>query len=107
MISSTAPRRLTNYVAGDWVTGTGGFTDLFHAVTGDKIAEASTAGIDYGAMVDYARQVGGPALRKLTFHDRARRLKALATYLMERKDGFYAISAMTGATKADSWIDIE
>src|SRR5947209_3031328 len=58
-------------------------------------------------MVHHARHVGGPALRKLTFHERARRLKALALYLMERKDAFYAISALTGATKTDSWIDIE
>jgi oxepin-CoA hydrolase/3-oxo-5,6-dehydrosuberyl-CoA semialdehyde dehydrogenase len=99
--------RLQNYVAGEWVNGSGKTTDLFHAVTGEKIAEASTGGIDFGRMVDYARTTGGPALRKLTFHERARRLKALAQYLMERKDAFYAISAMTGATKADSWIDIE
>jgi oxepin-CoA hydrolase/3-oxo-5,6-dehydrosuberyl-CoA semialdehyde dehydrogenase len=99
--------RLGNYVAGEWVLGTGTGTELFHAVTGDRIAEASTGGIDYAAMVHHARTVGGPALRKLTFHERARRLKALATYLMERKESFYAISAMTGATKADSWIDIE
>ena len=105
--NATVPRRLTNYVAGEWVTGTGKQADLFHAVTGDKVAEASTGGIDYGAMVDHARRIGGPALRKLTFHERARRLKAVASYLLERKDGFYAVSAMTGATKTDSWIDIE
>ena len=58
-------------------------------------------------MVEHGRRVGGPALRKMTFHARARMLKALATYLMERKDGFYAVSAATGATKTDSWIDIE
>ena len=89
------------------MTGTVKQADLFHAVTGDKVAEASTGGIDYGAMVDHARRIGGPALRKLTFHERARRLKAVASYLLERKDGFYAVSAMTGATKTDSWIDIE
>jgi oxepin-CoA hydrolase / 3-oxo-5,6-dehydrosuberyl-CoA semialdehyde dehydrogenase len=99
--------RLQNYVAGEWVYGAGKSTDLFHAVTGEKIAEASTGGIDFPAMVHYARTVGGPAMRRLTFHERARRLKALATYLMERKDSFYLVSAMTGATKADSWIDIE
>src|SRR3954463_12632808 len=99
--------RLGNYVAGEWVNGTGKATELFHAVSGEKIAEASTNGIDYAAMVHHARTVGGPALRKLTFHERARRLKALAAYLMERKEQFYQVSAMTGATKADSWIDIE
>src|SRR4051812_8836313 len=105
--ASTEPRRLSNYVAGEWVRGTGKQTELFHAVTGEQIAATSTSGIDYGAMVHHARHIGGPALRKLTFHERARRLKALALYLMERKDAFYAVSAMTGATKTDSWIDIE
>src|SRR4051812_19627077 len=107
MTTSTSPRRLSNFVAGEWVHGQGKQTELFHAVTGESIAETSTGGIDYAAMVQHARQVGGPALRKLTFHERARRLKALALYLMERKDAFYAVSAMTGATKTDSWIDIE
>src|SRR6185436_10919953 len=103
MSSITSMGRLQNYVAGEWVTGSGKSTDLFHAVTGDKIAEASTGGIDYAKMVHYARTVGGPALRKLTFHERARRLKALAQYLMERKESFYLVSAMTGATRTDSW----
>src|SRR5258708_1917966 len=105
--SSASPRRLGNYVAGEWATGSGKQTDLFHAVTGDKVAEASTNGIDYSAMVDHARLIGGPALRKLTFHERARRLKALAMYFMERKEAFYAVSAMQCATSAASWIDIE
>src|SRR5437764_12662184 len=107
MTTSTAPRRLSNVVGGEWVHGTGKQTELYHAVTGELIAQTSTGGIDYGAMVHHARHVGGPALRKLTFHERARRLKALALYLMERKEEFYAVSALTGATKADSWIDIE
>ena len=107
MSTSTTIGRLQNYVAGEWVTGSGKSTELFHAVTGDKVAEASTGGIDFSAMVSYARTVGGPALRALTFHERARRLKALAMYLMDRKDQFYRVSAITGATKTDSWIDIE
>lgn len=107
MSTTTTTGRLGNFVAGEWVTGTGKSTDLFHAVSGEKIAEASTGGIDYAQMVHHARVVGGPALRALTFHERARRLKALAQYLMERKDRFYLVSAMTGATKTDSWIDIE
>ena len=101
------PRRLGNFVAGEWVTTTGPGVDLFHAVTGEKIAEASTAGIDFAAMVRYAKDVGGPALRRLTFHDRALMLKAVAQRLMARKDEFYLVSAATGATKQDSWIDIE
>src|SRR2546423_1319867 len=107
MTTNAGPRRLSNFAAGEWVHGAGKQTELFHAVTGDPVAETSTNGIDYRAMVEYARTVGGPALRKLTFHERARRLKALASYLIERKDAFYAVSAMTGATKTDSWIDIE
>src|SRR5215212_8950500 len=103
MTTSTTMGRLQNYVAGEWLTGSGKSTDLFHAVTGDKIAEASTGGIDNAQMVHYARTVGGPALRKLTFHERARRLKALASHLMAGKDSFYLVSAMTGATKTDSW----
>ena len=83
-------------------TGSGQGTPLVHAVTGEQIAEASSEGLDFAAMLEYARTVGGPALRRLTFHERARMLKALAQYLMERKDEFYRVSAATGATKADS-----
>ncbi len=101
------PRRLGNYVGGEWVTGGGSGTELFHAVTGDAIAEASTAGIDMAAVVEYGRRVGGPALRAMTFHERALKLKAMAQYLMARKDEFYLVSAATGATKQDSWVDIE
>jgi oxepin-CoA hydrolase/3-oxo-5,6-dehydrosuberyl-CoA semialdehyde dehydrogenase len=101
------PRRLQNYVAGEWVEGSGKFATLHHAVTGAPVAEASTEGIDFARMVDYARRVGGPALRKMTFHERALMLKAMAQYLTARKEEFYKISAATGATKADSWIDID
>ena len=72
-----------------------------------EIAEASTGGFDFKAMVEHARTVGGPALRAMTFHQRARMLKALAQYLMARKDAYYAVSAGTGATKRDGWVDIE
>ena len=106
-IAGAEPRRLESYVRGEWVAGTGKATDLFHAVTGEKIAEATTNGIDFGAMVDHAKRVGGPALRRMTFHERALMLKAMAQYLMARKDEFYTVSAATGATKSDSWVDIE
>lgn len=102
-----APRRLLNYVGGEWVAGTGVGTELHHAVTGQPIALASTAGIDMGQAVAYAKRVGGPALRSMTFHARARMLKAVAQYLMARKEEFYAMSAPTGATRQDSWVDIE
>ena len=99
--------RLKNYVMGEWVEGTGAGTPLVHAVTGETIAEASTGGIDFGAMLDYARRTGGPALRRMTFHERARMLKALAQHLTTRKEQYYEISKATGATKGDSWIDID
>jgi oxepin-CoA hydrolase/3-oxo-5,6-dehydrosuberyl-CoA semialdehyde dehydrogenase len=99
--------RLQNYVLGHWVEGAGTGTTLYHAVTGEPIAEATTQGLDFRAMLEYARTVGGPRLRKMTFHERARLLKALATDLSARKDEFYRVSAATGATKGDSWIDID
>src|SRR5215475_13363672 len=106
-IVGSEPRRLENFVKGHWVPGDGKATDLFHAVTGEKIGEASTNGVDFAGMVEYARRVGGPALRKLTFHQRALMLKAMAQRLMELKEDFYLVSAATGATRSDSWIDIE
>src|SRR5688572_24016984 len=105
--SLLARPRLESYAAGEWVRGTGNATDLVHAVTGEKIGEASSEGLDFKAMVDYGRRIGGPALRKMTFHERARMLKAVANYLMGRKEEFYAVSAATGATRGDSWVDIE
>ena len=99
--------RLQSYALGGWVHGTGEPTELFHAVTGENIAEATSGGLDFGAMAAYARAVGGPKLRAMTFHQRALMLKAVAQYLMERKETFYALSEATGATRTDSWIDIE
>ncbi len=99
--------KLKNYALGQWVEGSGKSTTLFNAVTGEPVAEASSGGLDFKAMTAYARSVGGPKLRAMTFHQRAAMLKAVAKYLTERKDAFYAISAYTGATKIDSWIDID
>ncbi len=99
--------KLQNYVAGHWVEGEGEGKPLYNAINGSFIAYASSDGIDLGGMFGYARNVGGPPLRKMTFHERGRMLKALALYLFERKDKYYPISYQTGATKADSWVDIE
>ena len=99
--------KLRSYARGEWVEGTGKATPLIHAVTGETIAEATSEGIDFKGMLDYARSVGGPKLRAMTFHERARMLKEMAKYLMEKKDEFYKLSEATGATKTDSWIDIE
>ncbi len=99
--------RLRSYAQGEWVEGTGKATDLFHAVTGEKVAEATSEGLDFKAMLEYGSTVGGRKLRKMTFHERAAMLKEMAKYLMERKDEFYQASAATGATKADCWVDVD
>jgi oxepin-CoA hydrolase/3-oxo-5,6-dehydrosuberyl-CoA semialdehyde dehydrogenase len=98
---------LQSFAAGKWIGPSGSPRKLKSAVTGEVIAELGSAGLDFGAMADHARQVGGPALRKLTFHERAARLKALAQYLNERRDPLYELSYDTGATKSDSTIDID
>ncbi|MCP4915182.1 MAG: phenylacetic acid degradation bifunctional protein PaaZ [Oligoflexia bacterium] len=99
--------KLENYVLGSWKQGNEQGTELFDASFGKSLGFASTAGINFGEILNYARTVGGPNLRKQTFHDRARALKQLALYLLERKEKYYQISYQTGATKIDSWIDIE
>ncbi|HXS38059.1 MAG TPA: phenylacetic acid degradation bifunctional protein PaaZ [Flavipsychrobacter sp.] len=99
--------QLKNYAEGKWVTAKNQGELLHNAITGDAIYSANSEGLDFGAMMQYARKVGGPALRKLTFHERGRMLKALAIYLLEKKEYFYKISTYTGATRADSWVDIE
>ena len=99
--------KLKNYALGQWVEGEGDGKALHHAISGDVIATASSKGLDFNAMLEYGRSVGGPALRKLTFQERGRMLKALALHLLSKKEMFYQLSWATGATKADSWIDIE
>lgn len=99
--------KLENYVLGKWITGDGEGQALYNAVTGATIAHASTKGLDYASVLDYARKVGNPALRKMTFQERGLMLKALAMHLRKHLDTFYALSYQTGATKADSWVDIE
>lgn len=99
--------KLHNYINGQWIEGSGAGKELYNAVTGEVVAVASSDGIDFAEVLNYARTVGGPALRKMTFHERGRMLKALAFYLTERKDAYYQISYKTGATKIDSWIDID
>lgn len=100
-------KKLENYVLGHWIAGEGEGQLLLDASTGAELALASTQGLDFESILQYGRKTGGPALRKMTFHERARMLKALAMYLSERKEAYYAISSATGATKTDSWIDID
>ena len=99
--------KLKSYAKGEWVEGTGVAVPLIHAVTGETIAEATSEGLDFKGMLEYGRRVGGPTLRAMTFHERARKLKEMAKYLIDRKEEFYALSEATGATKTDSWVDIE
>lgn len=99
--------KLENYVTGRWITGDGDGQVLFNAVTGEPVAAASTKGLDFQSILEYGRDTGNPALRKMTFHQRGNMLKALALHLRKHLDRFYAISYRTGATKADSWVDIE
>jgi len=96
-----------SYVQGKWISGETEGKPLYNAITGEQISAACSKGLDFGEMLTYAREVGSPALRKLTFHERGRMLKALAFHLLEKKADFYKVSAFTGATKIDSWIDIE
>ena len=99
--------KLGNYITGQWINGDGDGQTLYNAVTGAPVATASTKGFDFKSILDYARNTGNPALRKMTFHERGLMLKALAMHLRNHLDTFYQVSYLTGATKADSWIDIE
>jgi oxepin-CoA hydrolase/3-oxo-5,6-dehydrosuberyl-CoA semialdehyde dehydrogenase len=99
--------RLQSYVAGEWKSGEGRASLLHDASTGALVAEAASGGLDFGAMLDHARDVGGPELRSMTFHERAAVLRALGKRLFDLKDDFYALSHRTGATRGDSWIDID
>ncbi|MBS1653190.1 MAG: phenylacetic acid degradation bifunctional protein PaaZ [Bacteroidetes bacterium] len=98
---------LKNYALGQWTAGADKGQELFNAITGEVIASASSKGLDFAKMCEYARTVGGPKLRKLTFQERGMMLKALALHLQSKKENFYKISWATGATRADSWVDIE
>jgi oxepin-CoA hydrolase/3-oxo-5,6-dehydrosuberyl-CoA semialdehyde dehydrogenase len=99
--------KLGNFVLNRWVTGDGIGTPLHNAVDGNIIGYASTEGLDFKTIVEYARATGNRNLRKMTFHERGRMIKALAVYLNEKKEIFYDLNYQTGATRADGWIDIE
>ncbi len=99
--------KLGNYIQGQWVHGDGDGQMLYNAVTGAPVASASTQGLDFAEILNYARDTGNPNLRRMSFHERGRMLRSLALYLTERKEEFYRVSYLTGATRADSWIDIE
>ncbi|HAO03463.1 MAG TPA: phenylacetic acid degradation bifunctional protein PaaZ, partial [Chitinophagaceae bacterium] len=100
-------QKLENYILGKWVEGEDKRQQLYHAISGQPIYVAGTQGIDFESALKYARSKGNPALRKLTFQQRGRMLRSLALHLLNQKEKFYTISYKTGATRADSWIDIE
>jgi oxepin-CoA hydrolase/3-oxo-5,6-dehydrosuberyl-CoA semialdehyde dehydrogenase len=99
--------QLKNYILGQWSIGDGEGKALYNAINGELIATASAKGINFDDVYKYGRETGGPALRKMTFQERGRMLKSLALHLFSIKDKYYPISWQTGATKIDSWIDIE
>lgn len=97
---------LSSYVCGTWYVATEGFRSVHHAITGEKIYQVSSAGIDMQATVQYAKQHGAK-LADWTFHQRAQALKQIAQLLLEQKETFYQLAYATGATRKDAWIDIE
>jgi len=101
------PPKIQHYIAGQWIEGAGEGDVLHHAITGEPIATHTIQGLDFKLAYDHARKVGNPKLRKMTFQERGLMLKALAMFLVEKKEQFYEVSKATGATRMDSWIDIE
>ncbi|MDC7788322.1 phenylacetic acid degradation bifunctional protein PaaZ [Rhodoplanes sp. TEM] len=107
MIATQSIPTLASFVQDGWVTPVNGLVDIPSAIDGRIVARASSDGVDFSAAVRFSREVGGPALRALTFHERADRLKALAAFLSERKEQLYTLSADTGATRRDNFFDID
>lgn len=100
--------QLLNFARGEWTPGAASsLVELPSAIDGSPVALTGSGGLDFGAMARFAREVGGPALRAMTFHERARMLKALGLAIMARKEELYALNFATGATRKDGWIDIE
>jgi len=100
-------KKIQHYTQGQWIEGAGEGDVLHHAITGDPIFFHSIEGLDFKEILNYGRQVGNPTLRKMTFQERGLMLKALALHLHSKKEMFYELSKATGATRGDSWIDIE
>jgi oxepin-CoA hydrolase/3-oxo-5,6-dehydrosuberyl-CoA semialdehyde dehydrogenase len=98
---------LRSYVGGGWITPTAAGRPVLDAVTGDEVASVSSEGVDMAAALDYGRSTGGPALRELTFHQRAALLRSLGSLLREHREELYALSARTGATLADAKFDVD
>lgn len=99
--------KLQNYALGNWITGEGEGQALIDGANGEIIGYATSKGLDWADMLEYGRKTGGHTLRKMTFQQRGRMIKSLALYLHEKRKSYYPISYKTGATKGDSWVDIE
>ena len=100
-------QKLKNYIAGQWIEGNGEGMPLYNAVNGELVAISDTAGLNFEEALDYGRTIGYKNLSSMTFYDRGQMLKKVALYLLERKKKYYELSYKTGATHADSWVDIE
>lgn len=98
---------IQNYVLGQWTSGSDTEYDAIHAITGEQIGRVSSLGLSYDDILEYGRDKGGKSLREMTFPKRGLMLKSLALFLQEKKERYYEVSYATGATRADSWIDIE
>ena len=99
--------RPESYAGGQWIAPGASAQEIIGPVSGTAIAQAGGSALDFAAMLEHAKTRGGPALRAMTFHDRARMLKALAAYLDGRKEELYALNPLTGATRKDGWVDID
>src|SRR5256885_1316065 len=100
-------RTLESYARGRWQAGRGKGDVVRNAITGLPVAAVDSTGLPFADMLGFARDKGGPPLRRMTFHERALLLKSLGQFLLERKEEFYELSRATGATRTDSWVDIE
>ena len=100
-------RTYQSYILGQWTEGKGVETSLYNAINGEEIGSVSSEGFNYADILEYGRKTGGRPLRKMTFQERGRMIKALALHLLTKKKYYYEVSTWTGATKIDSWIDIE
>lgn len=98
---------LKSFSCGEWIDPSGDLASIKSAITGLEVAVAGSGKLDFSSMIDFAKTKGGPALRDMTFHDRARMLKALALHIKEHRDMLYTLSYETGSTLADSKIDID
>ncbi|MFC0227324.1 phenylacetic acid degradation bifunctional protein PaaZ [Serratia aquatilis] len=100
-------QQLNSYLSGRWVYGQGESREIYHAASGEPLFQVCSEGLPLADSLDYARKLGGKALAGMTFQQRAQMMKAVAKYLLVHKEALYQISYQTGATRNDSWVDIE